>query len=188
MNRGGKKNGQNNFANMVSEARRKRRLSQRHLGEQIQTAKRPNGVWNTYVGQIEKGEKVPSDEVVLKLAEVLELNPSEVLLAAYEARAESDEASALFRQMEMVLTDPIVQRLLAVDEPLDPGVLEALGDENIRGALKEEKWCRVFARIYQNRKKRDIQGLLDLVSAMNDKQWTAMMNILETMDIEVSRD
>ena len=188
MNRGSKKSGQKNFANMISEARRGRRLSQRHLGEQIQTAKRPNGVWNTYVGQIEKGEKVPSDEVVLKLAEVLELNPSAVLLAAYEARAESDEASELFRQMEMVLSDPVVQRLLTASEPLDPKVLEALGDENIRGALKEKKLCRVFARIYQNRKKRDVPGLLDLVEAMNDFQWTAMMNILETMDIEVSRD
>jgi transcriptional regulator with XRE-family HTH domain len=145
-------------------------------------------VWNTYVGQIEKGEKVPSDEVVLKLAEVLELNSDEVLVAACVARAESDEARALFKKMEGVLTDPVVERLLAADEPLDPGILDALADENIRGALKEEMWSTVFARCYQNRKKRDILGLLVLAEAMSDKQWTAMMNILETMDIEVSKE
>ncbi len=187
MNRGDRKDGKN-FAHMIGDARRKIGLSQRQLGERIQTAKRPNGVWNTYVGQIEKGEKVPSDEVVLKLAEVLELNSDEVLVAACVARAESDEARALFKKMEGVLTDPVVERLLAADEPLDPGILDALADENIRGALKEEMWSTVFARCYQNRKKRDILGLLVLAEAMSDKQWTAMMNILETMDIEVSKE
>ena len=188
MNRGSKRDDQKHFAKMIREARRKERFSQRQLGEQILTAKNPNGVWNTYVGQIEKGEKVPSDDVVLKLAEVLELDPSQVLLAAYEARADSDEARELFKSMEKVLTDPVVQRLLAENASLDPSILEALTDENIRSALKEKAWSAMFARCYQVRKKRDIPSLLALVEAMSDKQWTAMMNILETMDIEVASD
>ena len=73
------------FAEMIKGARLQTRLSQRGLAEQLITAQKPEGVWATYIGQIEKGEKVPSDEVCIKLAEVLELDSSEVLLAAYEA-------------------------------------------------------------------------------------------------------
>ena len=182
-----RKSGKKNFADMIREAR-KGRFSQRELGEQILTAKRPNGVWNTYVGQIEKGEKIPSDEIVLKLAEVLDLDPEWVLLAAYEARADSEEARTMFQKMEHFLTDPVLQRLLEAEEPLEPGILEALSDDSIRGALREKTWRDLFVRCYRLRKKRAIPDLLALVVAMSDKQWMAMMNILETMDIEVQQD
>ena len=56
MGRAGGKIMQLQFAGMVKEAK-KVGLSQAKLGKKI-------GVWNTYVGQIEKGEKVPSDEKV----------------------------------------------------------------------------------------------------------------------------
>jgi transcriptional regulator with XRE-family HTH domain len=59
------------FADMIKDARLDERISQRALAEQLKTAQKPDGVWATYVGQIEKGEKVPSDEVCVKLAEVL---------------------------------------------------------------------------------------------------------------------
>ena len=62
------------FAEIVKEARLQARLSQRGLAEQLTTAQKPDGVWATYVGQIEKGDKVPSDEVCIKLAEVLQLD------------------------------------------------------------------------------------------------------------------
>ena len=87
------------FAEMIKGARLQTRLSQRGLAEQLITAQKPEGVWATYIGQIEKGEKVPSDEVCIKLAEVLELDSSEVLLAAYEAKAGSEEGRALFAKM-----------------------------------------------------------------------------------------
>ena len=177
MNRNGNRGGQK-FADAIREARTSRRLSQRELGEQI-------GVWNTYVGQWEKGEKIPADEKIVKLAEVLELDADQLLLAAFEARADSAEAAALYRKMERALTDQVFQRLLSADEPLDPRLLEALADEDIRGALQEEGWSGLLARCYRIRNKRDIPGLLALVEAMSDKQWTALMNLLETMGIEV---
>ena len=177
MNRNGKRD-KHKFADTIREARIARHLSQRELGEQI-------GVWNTYVGQWEKGEKIPADEKIVKLAEVLELDADELLLAAYEAKAASAEAVALFKKMERALTDPVLQHLLAADEELDPSLIEALADGNIRGALQDENWSAVLSRCYGIRKKRDIPSLLVLVEAMNDKQWTAMMNVIEAMGIEL---
>ena len=116
------------FAEIVKEARLQARLSQRGLAEQLTTAQKPEGVWATYVGQIEKGDKVPSDEVCIKLAEVLELDPDVVLLAAYQAKASSQEGRDLFAKMARSLTDPVVNQLLASEEPLAPSVLEALAD------------------------------------------------------------
>ena len=83
------------FAELIREARKKVGLSQGGLAQQMRTAKRPEGVWPTYVGQIEKGEKVPSEEMCVRLAKVLELDTTEILLAAYEARADSEEARDL---------------------------------------------------------------------------------------------
>ena len=177
MNRNGNRGGQK-FADAIRQARIKRHLSQRQLGEEI-------GVWNTYVGQWEKGEKIPADEKIVKLAEVLELDTDELLLAAYEAKAASAEASALFKKMKRALTDQVFQRLLSADEPLDPALLEALADENIRGALQEKGWSEMLSRSYRIRSKRDIPVLLALVEAMSDKQWTAMMTMLGAMGIEV---
>jgi len=173
------------FADMIKEARKEARLSQGALAQRMRTAKKPEGVWPTYVGQIEKGEKVPSEEMCVRLAEVLELDPTEVLLAAYEARVDSDQARDLFHKMRRALTDPIIQRLLSTKDPLDPGLMQALADPEIREALSQEVWRRTFARSYRVRKKRDISGLLTLIEAMNDKQWTGLMNILEGMGLEL---
>ena len=136
-------------------------------------------MWNTYVGQIEKGVKVPSDEVVIKLAKVLDLNLNELLLSAYKAKADSAEAQSLFTRMETALNDPVLQQIVSSSNPIEPGVLATLGDENIRAALTEETWRESFSRCYRlnSRKKRDVQALLALVESMNDKQYSAMMNL-----------
>lgn len=170
------------FADLLREARTRKRLSQRELGEQV-------GIWNTYIGQIEKGEKVPSDEICKKFAEVLELDLTQVLLAAYEARTEltgSDEAIALFKRMKLVLSDPVVQRLLDADEPIDSEVLAALANADIRRLLAEEVWRERMARCYRIRSKRNILALLALVESMTDKQWKAMVNMLDAMGLEMS--
>ena len=166
------------FADLIKNARKRLQLSQARLGGEI-------GVWNTYVGQIEKGEKVPSDEVVIKLARVLELDLSDLLLAAYKAKADSAEAQNLFARMETALSDPVLQQFVSSSNPLDPGVLAALGDEDIRAALTQENWRDSFSRCYRvnRRKKRDIQALLLLVESMNDKQYSAMMNLLDAMEL-----
>lgn len=168
------------FAELIKRARKRLRLSQARLGGEV-------GIWNTYVGQIEKGEKVPSDEVVIKLAKVLELDLTEILLAAYKAKADTTEARNLFTRMETALTDPMLQQIVASSDPVDPGVLAALVDEDIRKALKEPNWRESFSRCYRvnSRRKRDIQRLLSLIESMNDKQYSAMMNLLDAMELEL---
>jgi transcriptional regulator with XRE-family HTH domain len=165
------------FAVMVKEARGRHRLSQRQLGERI-------GVWNTYVGQIEKGEKVPSDEVCAKLAEVLDLDATVVMLAAYEAKADSDAAKALFRRIKSLLADPVIQQILNEGRPLDAQLLVALEEEDLRAALKDAGWRELLGRCYRMRRRRNIPGLLAVVEAMTDKQWKAMVNMLEAMGLE----
>lgn len=177
------------FADLIRDARTKKRLSQRQLGEQILTPGRPKGVWNTYIGQIEKGDKVPSDEICKKFAEVLELDLTQVLLAAYEARVEltgSDEAIGLFKKMRLVLNDPVVQRLLDAEDSIDPQILEALTSADIRKILAEESWRELLTRCYRLRSKRNILALMVLVESMTDKQWRGVVSMLDAMGLEIA--
>lgn len=177
------------FADLIRDARTKKRLSQRQLGEQILTPGRPKGIWNTYIGQIEKGDKIPSDEICKKFAEVLELDLTQVLLAAYEARVEltgSDEAIGLFRKMRLVLNDPVVQRLLDAEDTIDPQILEALTSADIRKILAEENWRELLVRCYRLRSKRNVLALLALVESMTDKQWKGLVSMLDAMGLEVA--
>ena len=172
------------FAEIVNEARLQASLCQRGLAEQLTTAQKPEGVWATYVGQIEKGDKVPSDEVCIKLAEVLELDPAIVLLAAYQAKASSQEGRDLLAKMARSLTDPVVNQLLASEEPLAPSVLEALADADTRSLLGDQPWLGAVARARKIQMDRDVLGLLALVEAMDDKQWTVITGMIETMGLE----
>ena len=171
------------FAEMVKQARQKAGISQGELARQMRTAKRPQGVWATYVGQIEKGEKVPSEEICVKLAEVLNLEINKVLLAVYEARADSEQARALFQKMTRALSDPVIDQLLGAKDTLDPNLLKALSDADLRAALGQEEWRQMVIHSYQNRQKRDILGLLARLEAMNDKQWNGLMGLLESMSL-----
>lgn len=163
------------FAEMIKEARLGAHLSQQRLAEQLVTARKPKGVWATYIGQIEKGEKVPSDEVCIKLAEVLELDSNRVLIAAYEAKAGSEEGRVLYSKMMRSLSDPVVNKLLSSEEPLDPEILEVLGDL---------PWLEGIVRARKKQKERDVLGLLSLVEAMNDTQWNTIMGIIATWDLK----
>ena len=183
------KNTKNNpFALLVKTARTKSGMSQSKLGAELRTTQRPEGVWNTYVGQIEKGQRIPSDEVCVKLAEALNLAPLSVLFSAYEARAESSSATKttkdLFKMMKRALMDPVIQCLLTAKEPLDEDVLKALEDEDIRGALGLAIWREAIARSFRIGKKRDIPGLLAMVEAMDDKQWMALIGMVETWGLK----
>ena len=156
------------FANMIKEARSQADLSQRGLAKLLITSQKPDGVWPTYVGQIEKGEKIPSDDVCIKLAEVLELDSDMVLLAAYQAKAGSKEGRALFDKMVRIIADPVARRLLDGNEALD------------------QPWVAAITQARKTRKNREILKLLPIVEAMNDKQWAAMKQILETMKLPPS--
>lgn len=176
------------FADLIRDARTKKRLSQRQLGEQILTPGRPKGIWNTYIGQIEKGDKIPSDEICKKFAEVLELDLTQVLLAAYEARVEltgSDEAIGLFQKMRLVLNDPVVQRLLDAGDTIEPQILEALTNTEVRKILAEENWRELLVRCYRLKSRRNILALLALVESMTDKQWRGLISMLDAMGLEI---
>ena len=172
------------FAEMVKEARTSERLSQRKLAVQLVTAQKPEGVWGTYIGQIEKGEKVPADDVCLKLAEVLDLDADVVLLAAYEARAGSDAGRAMFMRMKRSLTDPVVRELLNSDSPLEPAIIAAISKKEIRTMLSDPHWVNAITRVHNMPKKRNVLALLPLLAAMDDKQWGAMIGIVETMGVQ----
>lgn len=174
------------FANMIKEARSQADLSQRGLAKLLITSQKPDGVWPTYVGQIEKGEKIPSDDVCIKLAEVLELDSDMVLLAAYQAKAGSKEGRALFDKMVRIIADPVARRLLDGNEALDPSLLEAVADADVRSLLKDQPWVAAITQARKARKNREILKLLPIVEAMNDKQWAAMKQILETMKLPPS--
>ena len=172
------------FAEMIKEARLRAHLSQQRLADQLVTARRPKGVWATYIGQIEKGEKVPSDEVCIKLAEVLELDSNTVLIAAYEAKASSEEGRALYGRMMRSLSDPVVNKLLSSEEPLDPDLLGVISNPEIVDLLGDKPWLEAIARARKKQKERDVLRLLALVEAMDDKQWDMIMGIIGTWNLE----
>lgn len=76
---------------LLRERRSEANLSQKALAEKISTKKNPNGVWATYIGQLEKGEKTPSAEVSVSLANALDIDPHLVLALAFLDRAETVE-------------------------------------------------------------------------------------------------
>ena len=89
------------FGEIIKQARTGR-FSQQALGESI-------GVWGTYIYQIEKGERIPSDDVCTNLAKALDLDPQLLLFLAYKERAQkTTEGRRLFTQMEKLMTDPVI--------------------------------------------------------------------------------
>jgi hypothetical protein len=63
-------------------------------------------------------------------------------------------------------------------------VLTALGRPGIAAGLSDPQWVDAFERSYAVGKKRNVPGLIKLVEAMNDKQWTGLMAMLESMGLE----
>ena len=123
----------------------------------------------------------------LKLAEVLELDSNRVLIAAYEAKASSEEGRVLYGKMMRSLSDPVVNRLLSNAEPLDPALLGILSKPEILALLGDQPWLEAVARARKKQKERDVLRLLALVEAMDDKQWDMIMGIIETWNLEPPR-
>ena len=179
--------GTESFGKMIAAARRDAKLSQRALAERLITKQKPTGVWGTYIGQIEKGDKIPSDEVCLLLSTALDLDPDVVLLAAYRSRANSDAGKALFAMMERSLTDPMVRELLGSERPLAP-ILEIIANPEAMGLLADQRWIKAITRARKLQKKRDILATLRDLEAMNDKQWEATRVVIQTMDLQSSAE
>lgn len=168
------KEGNNEFLTFgeVIKRARKGQFSQKELGAEI-------GVWDTYVGQIEKGDKVPSDEVCVKLAEVLNLDVQKLLLLAYERRA-SGYARKLFERVARIIDDPVTEYLLSEDRVIDEELLEILKDRRIREALKDSVWRETFLCSYEMQGK-DIPALIRAVAQMDEKQWQALSNMIDVL-------
>ena len=159
------------FGEVIKRAR-KGKFSQKEVAAEI-------GVWDTYVGQIEKGDKVPSDEVCVKLAEALDLDTKKLLLLAYEKRA-SGYARELFERVARIIDDPVTEYLLSEDRVIDEELLEILKDRRIREALKDPVWREVFVRGYEMQGK-DIPALIRAVAQMDEKQWQALANMIDVL-------
>jgi transcriptional regulator with XRE-family HTH domain len=170
---------------MVLAARKAKGLSQGAVASKLTTGKKPRGVWPTYVGQIEKGEKVPSDEVCLKLAEVLGLEVKQVLLAAYAARAESTEAAALFLEaiesLAVAASPPGSSQ--QTDQPLSSELRRLLSDPEFREALAQPRLQALLLQIARAGAGRDFARVLSRLQAMEDRQWISLLNILEAMGV-----
>lgn len=155
------------FGDTIKRAR-KDRFSQQTLGEQI-------GVWGTYIGQIEKGERVPSDEICLQLAKVLNLDPQKLLISAYRERAQTKEAQHLFALMDKMMTDPLISEVIADPKLLDAAIIQALHQPGIRRALKNPKWRDALSEC-ASMADRDIPDLIHLIKRLPPQQWEALLS------------
>jgi transcriptional regulator with XRE-family HTH domain len=116
------------------------------------------GVSMSYVSRLESGERVPSPTVVRRLAEVLGVDPSE-LMVDEDRTAMQDEALAW---CEALLAYHDGDLVMAVD------LLETLGkrtDEEMFG------WCVRWTRLVMLARQRDHEGLL-LAGAKLRKSWS----------------
>ena len=160
------------FGDIIKRAR-EGRFTQQTLAERA-------GVWGTYIGQIEKGVRVPSDELCLELAKALELDPARLLVAAYRERAQAKEARRLFVQMEKLLSDPVVSRIVGDPGLLDASVLEALEQPAVRKALRDKRWRETIVAGLEMGD-RDIPELIRIIGQMGPQQWEALLSTAKAM-------
>jgi transcriptional regulator with XRE-family HTH domain len=158
------------FGEIIKRARGGR-FSQQSLGELI-------GVWGTYIGQIEKGERVPSDERCLLLAKALDLDTRKLLISAYQERTQSKEVKQLFSQMEKLLTDPVISQVLE-NKLLDPATAKALQSPGVRQALKNTSW-REAIEAGSKMSDREIPELILLIGKMTSQQFQVLLTTAKT--------
>ena len=158
------------FGEIIKKARNGR-YSQQSLGELI-------GVWGTYIGQIEKGERVPSDERCLLLAQALDLDPRKLLISAYQERTQTKEVRQLFSQMESLMTDPVISQVLE-SKYLDATTAKALQSSGVRRALKNKSW-REAIEASSKATDHDMPTLIQLASKMTSQQFQVLLTTAKT--------
>jgi len=158
------------FGEIIKKAR-EGRFSQQALGEHI-------GVWGTYIGQIEKGERVPSDERCLLLAQALDLDTRKLLISAYRERTQTKEVQALFAQMEKLMTDPVISQVLE-NKFLDASTAKALQNGNLRKLIKNKAW-RAALEETNSTSHPDLPTLVHLANKMTPQQFQVLLTTAKT--------
>jgi transcriptional regulator with XRE-family HTH domain len=90
---------------VIKNARVGKKYSQTQLGQLT-------GVWGTYIGQIEKGVRKPSDEVCKKLATALDLDWRCLQILTLIERAETRDSKQLLSIVYKILKEPVVAGLM----------------------------------------------------------------------------
>jgi transcriptional regulator with XRE-family HTH domain len=90
---------------VIKNARVGKKYSQTQLGQLT-------GVWGTYIGQIEKGVRKPSDEVCKKLATALDLDWRCLQILTLIERAETRDSKQLLSIVYKILKEPVVAKLM----------------------------------------------------------------------------
>jgi transcriptional regulator with XRE-family HTH domain len=156
----------------IKQAREHLKMSQKELGERV-------GVWGTYIGQIEKGEKIPSDELCLKIAQALNLNGRNLLLCGYIERSEG-EPRELFQQMLQILSDPAFSHFERLNR-LGPELLKAFDDPDFASAVRDPAWRQAFVEGFRLKSDRDLIGLIEAVGKMKMVQWEALVSMAKAL-------
>jgi len=156
------------FGKIIRRARTGKKYSQQALGERID-------VWGTYIGQIEKGTRVPADDRCEQLAKALDLNPQKLLISAYKERAETRQTQRLFTQMEKLMTDPVISQMLADSKMLDGNIVKALQSSGIRKILKNTQWREALDETASS-PDRDIPELLKIINQIPPQQWEVLVS------------
>lgn len=159
----------------IKQGRERLNMSQKELGGRV-------GVWDTYIGQIEKGEKIPSDELCLKIAQALELKGQDLLLCAYIERTRG-ETRALFEQMRQVLDDPVFDHFKRLSR-VGADLLEAFDDPDFTAAIRDPKWRRAFVEGFRMKEERDLLGLIEALGKMKKGHWEALVNMVKALQTE----
>ena len=156
------------FGDMIKQAR-KGVLSQKQLGAEV-------GVWDTYIGQIEKGGKIPSDEICLKLADVLGLDKRKLLLTAYRERA-TGPAVDLFDQVARIIDSPVDPEVVEVIEAAD--IQRALKDPNVQRILRDPAWLELLTKASEL--KDEHRYIVPLIQYVLSNPRTFTVEFLETL-------
>jgi transcriptional regulator with XRE-family HTH domain len=152
------------FGSLIRTQRQAAGISQKALGQRIITKKKPDGVWATYIGQLEKGDKVPSAEICIAIARALEVDPYFMLALAFRERAETLE--------ERVLSDVL---LSLIKEGWDTKDKVQLADGPIASMVEVGAGAR----------RDQILRILDHARDVDDAKWEA---ICAAVDVAAGHD
>ncbi|MCF6096443.1 helix-turn-helix domain-containing protein [Thermovorax subterraneus] len=87
------------IGNRIRRLRKQRNLTQEELGERA-------GLHYSYIGQVERGDKIPSLKTLSKIAKALNVSLDYILEDAEIYKAQADSDSAINELLAMVKTRP----------------------------------------------------------------------------------